>query len=151
MNRSAHCSRVLTIVAATMLIGSCGFFNPDNPPDPIWGVWTGPYPTTISTEPAGARWVFSSHGIYFFHALNADGGVIFRESGYYHIEGAFLSISSHPSGDSPDRLDMLYWFHTGDRLTLDILGGQFTYTRIGDWKAADDYTENVPETLSLGR
>ena len=123
---------LLAMLAA--MIG-CGFFNPDDPPDPLWGVWTGPYPETVSAEPDSARWAFASHGVYLFYALKADGTLLGREVGYYHNEGIVLTLSEDPAG-KVDAEELTYHM-VGDRLTLEIRGAAYTYRRIGDADDAD--------------
>jgi len=118
------------------LSGGCGFFNPNNPPNPIWGIWMGPFPTTISHDADSSRWVFTSNGLYLFYALRADGTLLARETGYYSVSGILLVVSADRAGQV-EREELMYEVR-GDRLFLTIFGGTFVYRRVGSAAEADD-------------
>ena len=132
--RSLRPILALAIVVSACLIG-CGFFDPDNPPDPIWGVWTGAYPTVLSSEPDSARWVFSSGGVYLFYALKKDGDLLGRETGFYSNEGILLVLSSDRAGEND--VEEITFHAVDDLLTLEIRGETSLYKRLADADEAD--------------
>jgi hypothetical protein len=118
------------------VLGGCGFFSPDNPPQPIWGIWMGPFPTSVSTDADSARWVFTSGGIYLLYALKLDGSLVSREFGYYSTSGIILTLSQEPGGGG--NTEELQYEAQDDILSITIRGGVFAYRRVGTAEQADD-------------
>ena len=121
--------------------GGCGFFDVDNPPDPLWGIWMGPYPTTLSTNADSARWTFAPNGIYLFYALNSEGTILHREEGFFQNSGIQLILSADRAGNV-DTYEMLYELRSGE-LLLTIEGGLFNYRRVGTAEQAEEF-EDTP-------
>lgn len=137
-------------VAAAILsaIAGCGFFNVDNPPQPIWGIWKGAWPTTVSTDADSARWVFTSGGVYLLYALRADGTLLSREAGYYTPSGISLILSEEPGGGGASE-DLRY--EVQDEVLLIIIrGGQFAYLRVGTAEEADDLKNALRSRTTRG-
>jgi len=125
------------VAAATAVAAAgCGFFDVNNPPQPIWGIWKGMWPTTVSTDADSARWVFTSGGIYLLYALKADGTLLSHEAGYYTASGISLILSEEPGGGGASE-DLRYEVQD-EILLITIRGGQFAYLRVGTAEEADD-------------
>jgi len=129
---------LLPLVCAAAFAG-CGLLSPDNPADPLWGVWMGPYPRVLSTEPDSARWLFTSDNLYIFYALKADGTLLGREVGYYYASGIALRLQGDPTGQDV-RAELTYHANA-DSLTLVIRGETYRYRRVGDAAAADRFDD----------
>ena len=134
--RSARSIFVAVLLGVSALHG-CGFFDVDDDPDPLWGIWDGPYPTTLSTQADSARWIFSPQGIYLFYALSADGVLLHREEGYFHNSGIQLILSADPAGEV-DAVELLYDV-VADDLLLTIEGERYKYRRSGTAAEAREF------------
>jgi len=135
-----------------MIGTSCGFFDPNDPPHPIWGVWAGEYPDAISTLPDSARWVFTSDHVYLFYALKSGGGILTREIGYYTATGMLLILSADRAGDV--EREELQWEATENELTIVISGVPYRFRRTGSPEDADAFRDLLvkpsrPTTLNL--
>lgn len=129
----------VAVVFAALIVTSCGFFNPDDPPHPIWGVWAGAYPDVISTLPDSARWVFTSDNVYLFYALKSGGGILTREIGYYTATGMLLILSADRAGEV--EREELQWEATENELTIAIHGIPYRFRRTGDPEDADAFRD----------
>ena len=129
---------VIIIAAAFALtITACSFLNPDDPPHPVWGIWTGPYPTILSPVPDSARWILTSFGVYEFFALKKDGSILSREDGFFSTTGIELILSVDRAG-TIDPVTLLAEVF-GDTLTMSIRGETYLYRRIGTPDDADEF------------
>ncbi len=117
------------------MAAGCGFLNPNNSPDPLWGIWAGPYPTVLSTQPDSSRWAFTSYGTYVFLALKRDSTLLGREVGYYHNEGIWLVLSSDKAGI--EDIEEIEYEVEVDRLTMSIRGHTYLFDRAAGADEAD--------------
>ncbi len=138
---------------AAVLLAACGFLNPNNEPHPIWGIWTGGYPTTLASgspavEPDTARWVFTSWGAYELFVLDENGTLVpgGHEVGYYTASGLLLTFSADRDGliDSEEFIFRV----VNDVLTIDFRGEEFSFRRIGDHEAADRFEDVLSRNTS---
>ena len=129
---------VWVISAVTvLLVSGCGFFDVDNPPDPLCGIWTGPYPQTVSTNADSARWAFTENGYYILAAYKSDGTLLYSEVGYYTTDGYNMTLTDQPAGYETVIENVQYEFQN-DGLLLRIRQGVFPYRRIGTAEEAND-------------
>jgi hypothetical protein len=146
---------VIAAVFTALIVTSCDFFNPNDPPHPVWGVWAGEYPDVISSVPDSARWVFTSDQVYLFYALKSGGGLLTREIGYYAATGMLLILSADRAGEV--EREELQWEATENDLTVFINGIPYQFRRTGSPEAADAFRDllvkqsqsNTPH-LSIG-
>jgi hypothetical protein len=133
---------VMSIAATAFLVvfaSGCGFFDVNNPENPLWGIWRGPYPTSVSTDADSARWVFTTWGFYLFYALDENDDQLWREPGYYTSSGLVLMLSTEKGGRG--ETEELRFIASGDQLKLKIRNEWFTYRRTGNAVDADLFEE----------
>ena len=131
---------VLASVVISAVFGGCGFFDVENTPDPLWGVWSGPYPTTLSAGADSAIWLFCESRVYRFHALNAKGETLYREQGYFTDDEITVVLMDAP-GEPSVTSEYVPYEITGDRLLLVVRQGAFTYRRIRDAEFAEEHRD----------
>ena len=130
---------VIATAFTALFAASCDFFNPNDPPHPIWGVWAGEYPDVISPVPDSARWVFTSDHVYLFYALKSGGGILTREIGYYTATGMLLVLSADRAGEV--EREELQWEATENELTIVIAGIPYQFRRTGSSDDADAFRD----------
>ena len=135
-----RCSHVVIAAAATVVLFSwlcgCGIVSSTGTPNPLWGVWSGPYTSSLGTQADSSRFAFTSKRVYLFFALKADGTILAREVGYYSSNGYLMVLSSDPGGNL-DREEIYYEF-VGESLVVTIRGQRVMYRRVGGVERADD-------------
>ncbi|HQK22507.1 MAG TPA: hypothetical protein PLM66_06405 [Candidatus Latescibacteria bacterium] len=134
------CSHVVIAAAATAVFFSwlcgCGILSSTGTQNPLWGVWSGPYSSSLGTQADSSRFAFTSKRVYLFFALKADGTILAREFGYYSSNGYLMILSSDPGGNL-DREEIFYEF-VGESLVATIRGQRVVYRRVGGVEWADD-------------
>ena len=135
-----RCSHVVIAAVAMVVLFSwlcgCGIVSSTGTPNPLWGVWSGPYPSSLGTQADSSRFAFTSKRVYLFFALKADGTILAREVGYYSSNGYLMVLSSDPGGNL-DREEIYYEF-VGESLVVTIRGQRVMYRRVGGVERADD-------------